>query len=44
MRMFLYLVFAFCVLALYGFAGTSDQLDELTVKQQEQVVAWQEGR
>lgn len=31
------------VLALYNFAGTSDQLDNLTVTQQQKVVArWQQ--
>lgn len=31
------------VLALYSFAGTSDQLDDLTLKQQQKVVArWEQ--
>jgi hypothetical protein len=28
-----------CILAMYSFAGTSDQLDELTAAQKEAVVA-----
>ena len=37
------LIIMLSILALYSFAGPSDQLDSLTVKQQQEVVArWQQ--
>lgn len=39
MKIVVGLIMGLCLLALYSFAGTSDRLDELTVQQQEQVVA-----
>jgi hypothetical protein len=39
MKIIMYLVITGCLVALYTFAGTSDQLDELTIRQQREVVA-----
>lgn len=43
MKIIIGLVVGLCLLALYSFAGKSDQLDGLTIRQQGQVVArWYE--